>query len=395
MSVHGIARDTVVDERYKVLNRIGSGGMADVYCAEDLQLGRKRGAEAALPPLRRGRRVRRALPPRGVERGRPAAPQRGRRLRPRGVRRHLLHRDGVPGGAVAEAGRPPGRRARPRPRDRPRAPDPQGRPLRAPARDRAPRHQAPQRDRRRRGPRQGHGLRDRPRRRLGHDRDRLDHGHGAVPLARAGPGPPGRRALGPLLDRRRALRAADRPGAVRRRVRGHDRAQAGLRGAGAAVAVQPGDLRAARGRRHEGAAEGPGLPLRRRRRVHPRARGGPRRAGRDGRVHARRAAHGHLSRPAGRRRARGGRPPQPALAVDPADAARARRDRGRRLPAADAGEARRPRRRRAALGHGGADPPEQGLRGQRRERALRQRARRPRHHAAAAAGARRPRRARP
>ena len=41
MSVHGIARDTVVDERYKVLNRIGSGGMADVYCAEDLQLGRR------------------------------------------------------------------------------------------------------------------------------------------------------------------------------------------------------------------------------------------------------------------------------------------------------------------------------------------------------------------
>ena len=41
MSIHGIARDTVVDERYKVLNRIGSGGMADVYCAEDLQLGRR------------------------------------------------------------------------------------------------------------------------------------------------------------------------------------------------------------------------------------------------------------------------------------------------------------------------------------------------------------------
>ena len=30
----------------------------------------------------------------------------------------------------------------------------------------------------------------------------LDHGHGAVPLARAGAGPAGRRALRPLLDRR-------------------------------------------------------------------------------------------------------------------------------------------------------------------------------------------------
>ena len=56
-------------------------------------------AQGAPPPLRPGPGVRRALPPRGEVGRRPEPPERRRRVRPRRARGHLLHRDGVPGGA--------------------------------------------------------------------------------------------------------------------------------------------------------------------------------------------------------------------------------------------------------------------------------------------------------
>src|ERR1700728_2141239 len=34
-------RDTMVDGRYRIVSRLGAGGMADVFLAEDQQLGRK------------------------------------------------------------------------------------------------------------------------------------------------------------------------------------------------------------------------------------------------------------------------------------------------------------------------------------------------------------------
>ncbi len=36
-----ITPGTLIDDRYRVVSRVGSGGMAEVYCADDVQLGRR------------------------------------------------------------------------------------------------------------------------------------------------------------------------------------------------------------------------------------------------------------------------------------------------------------------------------------------------------------------
>ena len=72
----------------------------------------------------------------------------------------------------------------------------------------------------------------------------------------------------PVLDRGHPLRAADRPRAVRRRVARVGRAQAGVRGADPAARARPDAAAGARGRRPARAGEGPGAAVPERRRVH-------------------------------------------------------------------------------------------------------------------------------
>ena len=64
-AVAEVSEGSVVDGRYRVLRRIGSGGMADVWLAEDTHLQRQVALKVLHRALRPGPRVRRALPARG------------------------------------------------------------------------------------------------------------------------------------------------------------------------------------------------------------------------------------------------------------------------------------------------------------------------------------------
>ncbi len=188
--------------------------------------------------VRGGSRLRRALPPRGAGRRRLRAPERRRRLRPRRLRRHLLHRDGVSTGPHPQAAGPRGRSARP---------------------DRGDRHTIQILNAARFAHRRGIVHRDlKP-----HNVIIDESGHAKVTdfgiaragasdmtetgsimgasqyCRRAGPGAVRRRLLRPVLGWGRAVRDAHRSGTVRRRGGGHDRVEARRRSASRPRPLQP------------------------------------------------------------------------------------------------------------------------------------------------------------
>ena len=177
--------DQIVNERYRVLRKLGAGGMADVYLCEDLTLGR----QVALKVLS-SRFVGDAQ---FVERFRREAKAAAGLNHPNIVAiydwgeidgTYFIVMEYVEGETSRSscAARPPHRQRGARHRARAA----RRRRLRPPPRRRPPRHQAAEHPPRRRGHGQGHRLRHRPRRRRRHDRGGLDPRHGPVPLARAG-----------------------------------------------------------------------------------------------------------------------------------------------------------------------------------------------------------------
>ena len=85
------------DGRYRIIRRIGSGGMARVFLAEDMDLHR----EVAIKVLQDRYNEDAQFVERFAREARAAAgpepPEHRRHLRPRPGRRLVLHRDGVPG----------------------------------------------------------------------------------------------------------------------------------------------------------------------------------------------------------------------------------------------------------------------------------------------------------
>ena len=240
MATQNTLTGTLFAGRYRVTRKIGGGGMADVYLAEDQELGRR----VAIKILH----GRYANDEQFVERFRREATHAAGLSHPNIV--SIFDRGETEGSYFMVMEYVEGRTLKELIRSRGPCPvnvaigiheaDPVGAPLRASQRRRAPRHQAAQRDRGSRGRRQGDGLRDRARRSEPDDGGGRDHRHGAVPLPGAGARRAGRPDLRPLLDRHRPLRAPHRERALLGRDAGRDRDEAPVRGPGRPFGASPG-----------------------------------------------------------------------------------------------------------------------------------------------------------
>ncbi len=238
-----IEQDTLIDGRYRVISRLGSGGMADVYLAQDQLLGRQVAVKILHHHFAEDQEF--------VERFRREASSAAALSHPNIVAifdrgewngTYYIAMEYVAGRSLKAIVREDG------PLDPVAAIDIVIQILRAARfahrrgvihRDLKPHNVILDEDGRARVTDFGIARAGR----LGHDPDGLDHGHRPVPLAGAGAGLHRQRGLRPLFGRRDPLRAADGRRALRRRDGRRDRLQAGLRDAPSTLRAKPGTAR--------------------------------------------------------------------------------------------------------------------------------------------------------
>ena len=176
----------VFNNRYQITERIGIGGMAEVYRAQDNVLGRLVAVKVMLPQYAGRPRLHPALQARGRRRREPAKPLHRERVRLGPGRRHLLHRDGVRARKRPQNRHQRARRHQPAQDGRDRLAGVPSAFRRARAGHHPPRHQAAEHHGAARRQREGDGLRHRAREELREDANLQRAGHGALHLPRTG-----------------------------------------------------------------------------------------------------------------------------------------------------------------------------------------------------------------